>query len=60
MVIRDLLDRLDREKENHVSALKRLDKLRKDILTTCREEIREAPKGRKGERCHEKPEVRAA
>lgn len=59
MVIRELLDKLDREKECHKAAVKRIEVLREDILSCCRNQNK-ALGGRKGLRCHDPEEVREA
>lgn len=61
MVIRDLLDRLEREREAHKAAVKRIDQMRDDILQTCREETKvKTLKGRKGASCQGQGEERKA
>ena len=60
MVIRELLDRLDREKDQHRQAVLRLDEMRKDILQTCRMETSKTLGGRKGSKCHGQEELKAA
>lgn len=62
MVIRELLDKLDREKESHKAAVIRLEEMRNDILSCCRDETlkMKTPGGRKGFKCHGQEERRAA
>jgi hypothetical protein len=60
MVIRELLDRIDREKESHKAAVDRLEEMRNDILSCCRNETQKTLGGRKGFKCQGQEDLRAA
>lgn len=60
MVIRELLDRLEREKQGHVEAAKRIDVLKAEVLLTCRQETKKTRQGRKGASCQGQGEERRA
>jgi hypothetical protein len=59
MVIRQLLDSVDREVKAHKDAVVRLETLRETILTCCRAEKKSRSKKENG-RCHESETRRAA
>lgn len=61
MVIRVLLERLERERECLAAAVKRLDQLKNEVLQSCRGEAKKAREGRKGgQPCPDQGEARKA
>jgi hypothetical protein len=60
MVIRELLDRLRREKEVHKAAAARIEAIEEDVLACCRRETNKTLGGRKGAKWDGQEELKAA